>query len=91
MTEELKMKDVVSKFAIALGDEWFTGFRSPVWQDISEPAVVGRGDSPKLLDEDELRLAMADLKKLKVRERAVYHADFTKFPTIKEIRIARRT
>lgn len=52
------MKDVVTKYAIAIGDDWFGGFSYR-----NREQVVIRGSEPKLLDHTEVKLALSDLRK----------------------------
>lgn len=60
------MKDVVTKYVIAIGDEWFTGFsykdRAGVGGVDRLTTTVGRGDTPKLLAEDQVKLALDDIR-----------------------------
>lgn len=62
------MKDRMLTYAIALGDDWFTGFGAD---------RVLQGDSPRLLHEDQVKLAMIDLFKCG-RTGVVYEVEVTK-------------
>lgn len=75
------MKNVVNKFAISLGDHWFTGFTFDPGGQVPGKAKT----SVLLIDEDQLRLSVQDLRRVGA-EFEVFHASFVKVNT-KELKI----
>lgn len=70
---------ITDLYAIKLADgNWFTGFRSPVWQpSLRAEYIVGRDPRAlRLFNREELNLARPDLKKLR-EEHEVYIVDVT--------------
>lgn len=58
---------LIVKYAISLGNEWFTGFRYPHGLG-SRTTLVGKSATDaKLLDEDQVKLALQDLEKCDYR------------------------
>lgn len=71
------MKERVLRFAIAIGEEWFTGFRMPAWQTIAADIVQKSRSTVRLMLEDELRLAVQDMQKCGVTGE-IYEIELTR-------------
>lgn len=78
------MNKLIVKYAIALGDSWFTGFRMPAFQTVSGDVVQSDREKARLLDESEVLQALRDLAKCgyvgtvyEVHLRAIGNARFT--------------